>query len=139
MDELDRNRQDVGSTQAERGGSVDDPFARWSAARARERDHGLALRERDGALEAAVAPATVESLRRELGGERRRRAAAEASAEKLAGVLAEERDRRLAAEERADAVFAELELATQSSPMPSPQRRRFRRVRRTLRRIRGRR
>ena len=138
MDELERNRPDVGRSESPSEGRADDPFARWSAARARVRDHGV-LRERDG--DAPVAPPAppvapdVEELRQELERERRLRASVEATLRNVAAAVDDERARRRAAEERADAVFAELELATHAAHDITPKKRRRRWVRRIARRI----
>jgi hypothetical protein len=135
MDDLERNRPDVGSSESQPEGGADDPFARWSAARARVRDHG-ALRAGDG--DGAVVPPAqpgAEDLRSELERERRLRASAEATFRNLAAAVDQERARRRAAEERADAVFAELELATRAAHDITPQKRRRLRVRRAFRRI----
>jgi hypothetical protein len=139
MDESERNRPDVGSGESPPEGSADDPFARWSAARARVRELG-ALGEGEG--EGAVAPAAragVEELRQELERERRLRASLEATLKNLATAVDRERARRRAAEARADAVFAELEIATHAAHDITPQKRRRLRLRRALRRINGRR
>jgi hypothetical protein len=139
MDESERNRPDVGSNESPAEGPADDPFARWSAARARVRDLG-ALRE--GESEGAVAPAApagVEELRQELERERRLRGSFEATLKNVAMALDRERDRRRAAEQRADAVFAELELATRAAHDITPRKRMRLRLRRGLRRFCGRR
>jgi hypothetical protein len=137
MDE-ERNRQDVGSTESPTAGRADDPFARWSAARARVRNQGpLHARAGDGAV-APPTPPGMEDLRGELERERRLRVSLEAALRDITTLLEEERDRRRVAEERADAVIAELELASRAHSV-DPQRRRRRGVRRVVRRISGRR
>ncbi|MDX6669079.1 MAG: hypothetical protein QOK04_2459, partial [Solirubrobacteraceae bacterium] len=96
----------------------------------------------EGEGEGAVAPAAragVEELRQELERERRLRASLEATLKNLATAVDRERARRRAAEARADAVFAELEIATHAAHDITPQKRRRLRLRRALRRINGRR
>jgi translation initiation factor 2B subunit (eIF-2B alpha/beta/delta family) len=80
----------------------------------------------------------MEDLRGELERERRLRVSLEAALRDITTLLEEERDRRRVAEERADAVIAELELASRAHSV-DPQRRRRRGVRRVVRRISGRR
>jgi hypothetical protein len=136
MDESKRNRPDVGS-ESPPDGAADDPFARWSAARARVRDQG-APHGSDGEGAGSVAPPEhpgMEELRQELERERRLRASAEATLRNVAAAVDQERDRRRAAEERADAVFAELEVAAHAAYDITPQTHRRHRLRRALRRI----
>ena len=137
MDGFERDRPDV-----DRSERTDEPFARWSAARQRARGDGGVTPESagtgtagPGATASDTLARTVVRLRHELENERQQRAEAEATAEQLARLVGRERDERLAAEERADAAFAELELATHASTGLSPSPRRRSRTKRALRRI----
>jgi hypothetical protein len=138
MDESERNRPDVGSGESPPEGSADDAFARWSAARARVRNHPALLEGEGEGAAAPFAQTGMEDLRGELERERRLRASFEVTLKNVAMALDRERDRRRAAEARADAVFAELEIATHAAHnIPTPMRLRLR-LRRAFRRISGR-
>lgn len=135
MDGFERDRPDADDGESAR---TDEPFARWAAARERLRNDGAMTPERDGAAGTTVPDnlaRTVTRLRKDLEDERNLRTEAEATAEELARLLSRERDERIAAEERADAVFAELELATHQSTGFSPSPHPRSRARRALRRV----